>query len=60
MDEFYIVKTKEKGTVWVYEGTIQGIPLFVKEEEASPLLMSWEEAEHFKMKNNGEYLIERA
>lgn len=33
-----------EGTQWVYEGTVQGSSIWVKESEAHPLLLTQEEA----------------
>ena len=41
----HIVTIVDRDNVrWVFEGRIGGIPIYVKEEEANPKMMSWEEA----------------
>jgi isocitrate dehydrogenase len=43
---------------WVFEGRIDGIPIYVKEEEAFPKMMTWKEAlNEYEQHNNDEELI---
>lgn len=64
MSEMYIINARDaKGVDWVFEGTVQGLPIFTEKKNAKPKLMTFNEAEEVQLKHGylGEtYTIERA
>jgi hypothetical protein len=62
MDKSYIVKIKDDlNGVWCFEGYVANKPIFVEEENAKPLLMSFHEACSLEPKHHrpGEtYIVE--
>ena len=63
MKEMYILKARDaEGKVWVFEGTVQGLPIFTEEKHSRPKLLTYNEAEEAQMRHgylDETYTIER-
>jgi hypothetical protein len=64
MKEMYTLNARDaEGVEWVFEGTVQGLPIFVEKKNAKAKLMTFHEAEEAQMKHgylDESYTIERA